>query len=82
MKNAIAKSQLLLTVLLSMTGCSTTQVSNTCPAPIFPTCETLKAYKNVPDAVIRYQVEATTIMLKLRDRQPADEQQELVKCKR
>lgn len=56
-------------------------MNNPCPAPVFPTCETLAALGDAPDAVVRQQVESTTVMLKLRDRQPKDEQQKLVQCK-
>jgi hypothetical protein len=57
-------------------------VNNLNPDPVFPTCDTLKQFEKAPDAVIRQQVESTVVMLKLRDRQPKDEQQKLVKCPR
>lgn len=80
MHNAITKSLVLLTALSCLPGCASMAVSNPCPAPVFPTCETLAALEEAPDAVIRQQVESTTVMLKLHDRQPKDEQQKLVKC--
>lgn len=80
MSNAITRSLALLTAAACLSGCGSTAVSNPCPAPVFPTCETLAALESVPDAVVRQQVESTTVMLKLRDRQPEDEQQGLVVC--
>lgn len=81
MRNAITRSLALLTATSCLSGCASTAVSNPCPAPIFPTCETLAALEGAPDAVVRQQVESTTVMLKLRDRQPEDERQKLVQCK-
>ena len=80
MRNVTVKNLLLLTALSCLTGCPNTAVNNQCPVPVFPTCETLAALKEAPDAVVSQQVETTTVMLKLRDRQPKDEQQKLVRC--
>jgi hypothetical protein len=82
MRSATAKNLLLLTAISCLIGCSNTEVSNPSPSPVFPTCDTLKQFERVPDAVLLQQRETTTVMLKLYDRQAEDEQQKLVKCPR
>lgn len=70
--------------LLAITSCEKPQhqVTNTCPNPKFHSCKTADfvARSDVPDYVVDDLVQGAGVMLKLRERQDADERDELGNC--
>lgn len=73
---------MVLISLLLLSGCTTTQYSNTCPAPHFPSCEVVRAAeKSEDDSLWKYLLRSTNVMLKLREGQEEDERDEFVDCK-
>lgn len=80
MQNEMLKSLLLLIATLSCAGCASTPVHNSVPAPYFPTCDAINSMAEVSETLIDTQVENTAVMLKLRDRQTADDRQRFGHC--
>ena len=68
--------------VLVLSGCTSTVVNNTCPAPVFPKCSTLKDLERpeTPESSWKDWVSTVNVMLKLRELQPKEERDEFINC--
>lgn len=73
----------MLIGLLALSSCSTTQVINTCPEPVFPSCATVCAAEKTdnPDSMWRDLKNMVVVMLQLRERQDKSDQARFAGCK-
>jgi hypothetical protein len=72
----------MLIALLALSSCSTTRVVNTCPDPVFPSCETIcaAAKPDSPDSMWRDLKNMVVVMLQLRARQDTADQTKFSGC--
>lgn len=84
MQKSIKARHMIAVSLMLLSGCQNIQpvVTEDCPAPIFPSCATIKdaARPDAPASVSKDWVKSVNVMLKLRKRQPHDEQQKFTQC--
>jgi uncharacterized lipoprotein YajG len=84
MKRLTEKPLMGLISLLLLSGCTNTPLpTNTCPAPVFPSCEVIDAaLASESDSIWKYLLRSDNVMLKLREGQEKNERDKFVDCPR